>query len=126
MPSKPGFGSSACVSKHGATTDSWDYQDLFWFGRCPSKWLREASSDGDFFADDLDSLSRTDPLRYQFMIDHALLPNYIDEFGYTHVHFILKYGDAVNPTAKPKSRLSLEALARIREDIISNRVVSDK
>ncbi|KAL3665169.1 hypothetical protein V7S43_009798 [Phytophthora oleae] len=126
VPSKPDFG---CI-------ETWGYYgflgrleycgDLFWFGGCPSKWSSEASNDGDFFADDLASLSSTDPHRYEFMIDHALLPDYIDEFGYTNVRFILEFGDALNPTAKPKSRLSLEALARIRRNITSTRVVSDQ
>ncbi|KAL3656310.1 hypothetical protein V7S43_018882 [Phytophthora oleae] len=67
----------------------------------------------------LAKLYKTRRPRYKFIIDHALDPSYIDDFGYRNLLYLLESTGAMDPDADPESRLSDKALANIRQDMMS-------
>ncbi|ETP05190.1 hypothetical protein F441_18165 [Phytophthora nicotianae CJ01A1] len=60
-----------------------------------------------------------DQARYEATLENALNPAKIDAYGYPQVLSFLECTDALNPKAIAKNRLSMTALARIRQDLTS-------
>ncbi|EGZ15428.1 hypothetical protein PHYSODRAFT_505039, partial [Phytophthora sojae] len=96
------------------------HDDLYWYGGQGSKGSGEKRTDNGVCAEDLASLYRTDSERFEFVIDNALNPALIDDYGYHSLRHLLESTRALDPKAPAEHRLSLDALARIRMDIKSD------
>jgi hypothetical protein len=57
------------------------------------------------------------------MLDNALDPVLIDDYGYNSLRDLLESSGALDDKSKPAFCLSMEALARVRKDIMSSRKV---
>ncbi|EGZ10450.1 hypothetical protein PHYSODRAFT_261836 [Phytophthora sojae] len=96
------------------------HDDRYWYGGQGGKGSGEKRTDNGVCAEDLASLYRTDSERFEFVIDNALNPALIDDYGYHSLRHLLESTRALDPNAPAEHRLSLDALARIRMDIKSD------
>ncbi|ETI56433.1 hypothetical protein F443_00977 [Phytophthora nicotianae P1569] len=93
--------------------------EMFWLGGQPGKSPRGGRQPQGPIAEDLVVLHDKDRARYEATLENALNPAKIDAYGYPQVLSFLEFTDAINPKVIAKNRLSMTALARIRQDLTS-------
>ncbi|ETO59660.1 hypothetical protein F444_22032 [Phytophthora nicotianae P1976] len=92
---------------------------MFWLGGQPGKSPRGGRQPQGPIAEDLAVLHDKDQARYKATLENALNPAKVDAYGYPQVLSFLEFTKALNPKAIAKNRLSMTALARIRQDLTS-------
>ncbi|ETP27707.1 hypothetical protein F442_23013, partial [Phytophthora nicotianae P10297] len=92
---------------------------MFWLGGQPGKSPRGGRQPQGPIAEDLVVLHDKDQARYEATLENAHNPAKIDAYGYPQVLSFLEFTDALNPKVIAKNRLSMTALARIRQDLTS-------
>ncbi|ETP28895.1 hypothetical protein F442_21882 [Phytophthora nicotianae P10297] len=92
---------------------------MFWLGGQPGKSPRGGRQPQGPIAEDLAVLHDKDQARYEATLENALNPAKVDAYGYPQVLSFLEFTKALNPKAIAKNRLSMTALARIRQDLTS-------
>ncbi|ETI29893.1 hypothetical protein F443_22992 [Phytophthora nicotianae P1569] len=85
----------------------------------PSKSPRGGRQPQGPIAEDLAVLHDKEQARYEATLENALNPAKGDPYGYPQVLSFLEFTEALNPKAIAKNRLSMTALARIRQDLTS-------
>ncbi|ETK88175.1 hypothetical protein L915_07546 [Phytophthora nicotianae] len=93
--------------------------EMFWLGGQPDKSPRGGRQPQGPIAEDLAVLHDKDPARYEVTLENALNPAKVYAFGCPQVLSFLEFTEALNPKAIAKSRPSMTALARIRQDLTS-------
>ncbi|ETL44751.1 hypothetical protein L916_04995 [Phytophthora nicotianae] len=93
--------------------------EMFWLGGQPGKSPRGGRQPQGPIAEDLVVLHDKDQARYKATLENAHNPAKIDAYGYPQVLSFLEFTDALNPKVIAKNRLSMTALARIRQDLTS-------
>ncbi|ETM99468.1 hypothetical protein PPTG_18720 [Phytophthora nicotianae INRA-310] len=93
--------------------------EMSWLGGQPGKSPRGGRQPQGPIAEDLAVLHDKDQARYEATLENALNPAKVDAYGYPQVLSFLEFTKALNPKAIAKNRLSMTALARIRQDLTS-------
>ncbi|ETN01020.1 hypothetical protein PPTG_17466 [Phytophthora nicotianae INRA-310] len=91
--------------------------EMFWLVGQPGKSPRGGRQPQGPIAEDLAVLHDKDQARYEATLENALNPAKVDPYGYPQVLSFLEFTEALNPKAIANSRLSMTALARIRQDL---------
>ncbi|ETM97998.1 hypothetical protein PPTG_19882 [Phytophthora nicotianae INRA-310] len=121
--------SHACLSFTSLCIETWGFYaflerlekrpEMFWIGGQTGKSPRGGRQPQRPIAEDLVVLHDKDQARYEATLENALNPAKIDAYGYPQVLSFLEFTDALNPKVIAKNRLSMTALARIRQDLTS-------
>ncbi|KAI9979944.1 hypothetical protein PInf_021073 [Phytophthora infestans] len=92
--------------------------EMFWLGKQPGRFSREARKYDGSIADDLAVLREKGRNMYDATLESALDPAKVDAYGYPSMRVFLESTDALNLVADEKNRLTIATLARIRKNIM--------